>query len=148
MNVSAILKLKSQTNGPAVVTTASNATVMEAAHKLAQHKIGAVVVVAVDGTVAGILSERDVVRRLAEAGPDIMSATVRDVMTRNVITCTADTSVDELMTKMTRGRFRHLPVVDASGRLTGIVSIGDVVKMHVEEIEHEATALREYISSH
>jgi CBS domain-containing protein len=148
MNVNAILKQKSQTTGPAVVTTPSNATLMEAARKLAQHKIGAIVVTSVDGTVAGILSERDIVRRLAEAGPDILSAPVRDVMTRNVVTCTAESSIDDLMTKMTRGRFRHLPVVDASGRLTGIISIGDVVKVHVEEIEHEASALREYISSH
>lgn len=147
MKVSAILKGKSQ-SAPALVTIASNVTLLEAARKLAQHKIGAVVVAAVDGTVAGILSERDIVRRLAEAGPDVLSAPVRDVMTRNVVTCTPESSVDELMAKMTRGRFRHLPVVDAAGHLTGIVSIGDVVKVHVEEIEHEATALREYISTH
>ena len=101
-----------------------------------------------DGSVVGILSERDIVRRIAEAGPDVLTAAVGDVMTRNVVTCSADTSVDELMAKMTRGRFRHLPVVDASGRLTGIVSIGDVVKVHMEEIAHEASALREYITTH
>lgn len=148
MTVSAILKLKAQAKGPSLVTAPSNATLMEAAQKLAQHKIGAVIVTAVDGSVAGILSERDIVRRLVEGGGDVLSMPVRDVMTRNVITCTAESSIDELMTKMTRGRFRHLPVVDATGRLTGVVSIGDVVKMHVEEIEHEASALREYIATH
>jgi CBS domain-containing protein len=148
MTVQTILKLKQNGKAPSVVTVQSTATVMEAARKLAQYKIGAVVITKIDGGVAGILSERDIVRRIAEVGPDILSSPVRDVMTRDVVTCTAETTVDEVMTRMTHGRFRHVPVVDADDRLIDVISIGDVVKKHVEEVEHEATTLREYIYTH
>ncbi len=147
MNVSTVLRIKGQTRkGAAIVTAAENSTLMEAAKTLAAHRIGAVVVTTSDGRVAGILSERDIVRVVAQSGPDILASPVADVMTRAVITCTEDDSIDDLMTKMTRGRFRHLPVIDGNGLLTGVVSIGDVVKFHVEEIEHEASALRAYIT--
>jgi CBS domain-containing protein len=148
VTVQAILKLKAQGKGPTAITVQSTATVMEAARKLAQHRIGAVVITNIDGGVAGILSERDIVRRIAEVGPDILSSPVRDVMTRDVVTCTADTTVDEVMARMTHGRFRHVPVVDADERLIDVISIGDVVKKHVEGVEHEATSLREYIYTH
>ena len=148
MTVQTILKQKAKGSGPVAVTVQSSATVMEATRKLAQFKIGAVVVTKIDGGVAGILSERDIVRRIAEVGPDILSAPVRDVMTREVVTCTADTSVDDVMARMTHGRFRHMPVVNADDRLVDVISIGDVVKKHVEDVKHEATALREYIYTH
>jgi CBS domain-containing protein len=147
MYVHSVLKIKAQTRQGAVTVTAlETATLLEATQKLATHKIGAVVITSPDGRVAGILSERDIVRVLAQSGPDALSATVGDVMTRAVITCTADDTIKTLMAKMTRGRFRHVPVVDGQGLLTGVVSIGDVVKFHVEEIEHEASALRDYIT--
>lgn len=148
MTVQIILRQKANGSGPTAITVQSTATVMEAARKLAQYKIGAVVITKIDGSVAGILSERDIVRRIAEVGPDILSAPVRDVMTRDVVTCTADTAIQEVMARMTHGRFRHVPVVDAADRLVDVISIGDVVKKHVEEVQHEASALREYIYTH
>jgi CBS domain-containing protein len=147
MNVNTVLRIKGQTRkDPSVITATEDASLLDAAKKLSTHKIGAIVVTTADGRVAGILSERDIVRVIANDGPEVLSATVGSVMTRAVITCTTEDTVDELMAKMTRGRFRHLPVVDARGQLTGVVSIGDVVKCHVEEIEHEASALRDYIT--
>lgn len=148
MTILTILRRKAQGKAPKAVTVLATASVMDAARTLAQHRIGAVVIARSDGGVAGILSERDIVRRLAEAGPEILNLPVRDLMTHDVVTCTAETSVDEVMTRMTHGRFRHIPVVDAGARLVDVVSIGDVVKEHVEEIEHEATALRAYITQH
>jgi CBS domain-containing protein len=148
VTVQTILKQKANGNAPKAVTVQSSASVMEAARKLAQFKIGAVIITKSDGSVAGIVSERDIVRRIADAGPEILSAPVRDVMTRDVITCTAETSIDEVMTRMTHGRFRHVPVVDAQDRLIDVISIGDVVKKHVAEVEHEASSLRAYISTH
>jgi CBS domain-containing protein len=151
MQVSHILKAKAAggaTSGGAVATVTETANVLEAVKVLAEKRIGAVVVAGADRSVAGILSERDIVRVLAASGPHVLNLRVSDVMTRSVVTCTVETSVDDLMGMMTRGRFRHLPVVDDDGRLIGIISIGDVVKTHVEEIEHEATALRDYITTH
>jgi CBS domain-containing protein len=144
MNVSAILKQK----GTNVTTVTSAATVDEAARKLAQKRIGAIVVTDGDERVAGIVSERDIVRAIAESGAAILERPVTGIMTKNVVTCTDAATLDELMQVMTRGRFRHLPVVDARGRLAGIVSIGDVVKFHIGEIAMEAAQLREYIANH
>lgn len=147
MHVNAILKSKAASHkGPAVITSVSSATLSDVAATLARHNIGAIVVTTEDQRVAGIFSERDLVRHVAKSGVEALSAQVGQLMTRSVITCTVDDSIDEVMAKMTRGRFRHVPVVDANGRLAGLVSIGDVVKFHVEEIEHEASALRDYIS--
>jgi CBS domain-containing protein len=149
MNVTQLLQSKSPGARPGSVTTVSPAaTVMEAARLLAEHKIGAVVVAGEGGRVAGILSERDIVRVLARSGPAVLDTPVEGVMTRNVITCHGDETIDGLMSTMTRGRFRHLPVVDGQDRLIGIVSIGDVVKTHVEEIVREASSLRDYITTH
>jgi CBS domain-containing protein len=144
MNVSAILKLK----GRNVATIAPGATLLETAKLLAQKKIGAVVVAGSDRAVVGILSERDIVRAVAESGPEVLKGPVDAVMTRNVITSKDSDSLDDLMKVMTRGRFRHLPVTDAQGKLAGIISIGDVVKFHVDEIKMEADALKDYIASH
>ena len=104
------------------------------------------VVLGADHRVIGILSERDIVRALAERGAAVLSEPVSQVMTRDVKTCSEDDSIGDLMGRMTAGRFRHMPVVQQD-RLVGIVSIGDVVKGRVEEIDHEAKSLREYIQT-
>jgi CBS domain-containing protein len=99
-----------------------------------------------DGTgVDGILSERDIVRSLAEHGTALLSLPVEDLMTRRVITCGPEDTVEELMSLMTERRIRHLPVLDG-GRLCGLVSIGDIVKNRLEEVEYEATSLRSFIA--
>jgi CBS domain-containing protein len=120
-------------------------TLLEAANKLAAKRIGAIVVVGPRGEVAGIISERDIIRALSQAGPDCLSRPVGETMTRQVVTCLETDTLEELMAMMTARRFRHLPVV-TDGALTGIISIGDVVKHHVAEVEMEATAMREYIT--
>lgn len=140
MTVGILLKRKS---GP-LVTIAPDATLSEAVTSLAEHRIGAIVAVNDGGHLVGILSERDVVRILAEKGPDVLSDPVSSVMTRAVVTCTEEESIPVIMERMTRGRFRHVPVVDR-GRLLGIISIGDVVKHRVEEMERESAELRDYI---
>ena len=142
MTVRAILSRK----GRDVSTIAPTASLSEAVKLLAERRIGAVVVTGPDTRVAGILSERDIVRALSERGPDALQDNVAAVMTRKVSTCQESETVAVLMEKMTAGKFRHLPVVE-QGRLVGIVSIGDVVKRKIEETEQEAIALREYIAS-
>ncbi|MGE3067420.1 MAG: CBS domain-containing protein [Hyphomicrobiaceae bacterium] len=141
MNVISILKLK----GRAVTTTTPTTLLIEGARKLASKKIGALVVVGSDGNVAGILSERDVVRAIAEHGADALNRPVSTVMTAAVVTCSEADTLDQLMEQMTARRFRHLPVV-TDGALVGIVSIGDVVKHHIAEVEMEASAMRDYIA--
>ncbi|MGN6514325.1 MAG: CBS domain-containing protein [Rhizomicrobium sp.] len=132
--------------GREVVTILSDATLSEAARLLASKRIGAVVVRERDGSLAGMLSERDIVRALAQASVAALPQTVSKYMTRTVATCSETDSVDDLMEMMTRGRFRHIPVVDED-RLTGIVSIGDVVKTRIAETVQEAQSLREYIAA-
>jgi CBS domain-containing protein len=141
MNVATILKQK----GRAVTTAPPTVTLIDVAHKLAAKRIGAIVVVGPRGEVSGIISERDVIRALAEAGPQCLSRPVSETMTRQVVTCQETDTLEELMAMMTARRFRHLPVV-TDGSLVGIISIGDVVKHHVAEVEMEATAMREYIT--
>jgi len=141
MNVAAILGQK----GRAVTTTSPATTLLEVAKKLAAKRIGAIVIVGARGTVAGIISERDIMRCLSLHGPDCLSRPVSESMTRDVISCQEDDTLDELMAMMTERRFRHLPVI-TDGALVGIVSIGDVVKHHVAEVTMEATAMREYIT--
>ncbi len=141
MNVSAILKQK----GREVETVTPQATLMQAANALAARRIGAVVVVDEHRKVHGIISERDIIRVLAKSGPAVLETPVASVMTRNVISCGETDTLDQLMAAMTTGRFRHLPVTK-DGALAGIVSIGDVVKYHLAEIEMEATAMKEYIA--
>lgn len=142
MTVKAILSRK----GRDVVTIAPTANLSEAVRLLAGKRIGAVVVTGADDRVAGILSERDIVRALGERGADALSDNVAAVMTRKVTTCTEDDTIAAIMERMTTGKFRHLPVVE-QGRLSGVISIGDVVKSRVEEIERESDALREYIAT-
>ncbi|HEU0159907.1 MAG TPA: CBS domain-containing protein [Hyphomicrobiaceae bacterium] len=141
MNVAAILRQK----GRAVTTAAPGATLLEIAAKLAAKRIGAIVVVGPQGEVAGIISERDIIRALAAHGPECLTSSVAESMTKDVVTCQETDTLDELMAMMTARRFRHLPV-QTDGALVGIISIGDVVKHHVAEVEMEATAMRDYIA--
>jgi CBS domain-containing protein len=142
MTVKEILSHK----GIDVVTTEPHASIAEAVKLLAARRIGAVVVTGADRRIVGILSERDVVRALAEKGPAVLDGPIAEVMTRKVTTCGLGDTVKELMERMTEGKFRHVPVVD-QGRLAGIISIGDVVKSRVHEMEQESAALQEYIRS-
>jgi CBS domain-containing protein len=135
-----------QSKGHTVFTVEAGAPLSEAVHILNSRKIGAVVVVDAKGKVAGILSERDIVRRLDKDPVALLASPVRGAMTTKVITCTSGASVSDLMETMTQHRIRHIPIVDG-GKLTGIVSIGDVVKRKIEETEQEALALKEYIAS-
>jgi len=127
-----------------VVTIEPTADLTAAANLLAERRIGAVVILGADHRIIGILSERDIVRALAEHGPTVLNEPVSKVMTRDVKTCSENDTIDGLMARMTTAKFRHMPVVE-QGKLIGIVSIGDVVKNRVEEIEHEAEALRDYV---
>jgi CBS domain-containing protein len=133
--------------GRDIVAITGDATLSDAAVVLAHKRIGAVIVRDGKGALAGILSERDVVRAVSEKGAGALTQEVNAHMTREVATCTESDTVDELMEMMTRGRFRHVPVVDQRGGLLGIVSIGDVVKSRIEETVREAATLREYISA-
>ena len=131
--------------GSDVVTTRPDATVTEVAKLLKAERIGAVVVTDADGEICGIISERDLACGLADRGADLLGMRVGDVMTREISTCSPDDGIDRLMRQMTEGRFRHLPVVE-DGRMIGIISIGDVVKHRLQELEHEAHMLHDYIS--
>jgi CBS domain-containing protein len=142
MTVKAILAAK----GGDVVTVEPTANLAAAAGMLAEHRIGALVIVGADRRVVGILSERDIVRALAEQGAAALDRPVSEAMTRKVVTCRESETVAGIMEQMTEGKFRHLPVVD-QGRLIGIVSIGDVVKRRLNEIERESAALRDYIQT-
>lgn len=135
-----------QSKGADVFAVSGATSVKDAIDILGEKNIGAVVVKNGDGTVSGIFSERDVVRRLRKEGPDVLSRPVSDCMTKNPFSCTLDTTLDELMAVMTNRRIRHMPVVD-KGRLVGIVSIGDVVKRKIDDAEREAAALKQYIAS-
>jgi CBS domain-containing protein len=135
-----------QSKGLTVHTVSTHAPISEAVRILNEHRIGAVVVLADNGMVAGILSERDIVRHLEDEPAKLLKRAVREIMTSDVVSCQRETSVAELMEQMTKFRIRHIPVVQ-DGELVGIVSIGDVVKRKIEETEQEALALREYIAS-
>jgi CBS domain-containing protein len=139
MTVRAILDLK----GRDVVTITSGHTLAQAAEQLSSCKIGALVVLA-EQRIAGILSERDIVKAVAHSGAGALQSRIGDTMTSAVTTCDPYDTIAEVMNRMTAGRFRHLPVIE-EGRLAGIVSIGDVVKHRLAEIERESSALREYI---
>jgi CBS domain-containing protein len=140
MTVKEILSHK----GTDVVTADPHASIADAVKLLAARRIGAVVVTGADRRIVGILSERDIVRALAEKGAGALAAPVAEVMTRKVDTCSLAQTVSELMEQMTSGKFRHVPVVE-QGRLAGIISIGDVVKSRVQEMEQESAALKDYI---
>ena len=142
MTVKAILEKK----GHDVFTLGPDESITAAVKMLADHRIGALVITTDDRKIIGILSERDIVRTIGKLGASALDQTVRDVMTAKVNTCNEAHSVNEVMEIMTRGRFRHLPVEQA-GRLDGIVSIGDVVKQRIEDVEKEAEEIRNYIAT-
>jgi CBS domain-containing protein len=141
MRISDVLRHK----GAEVATVRGDATVSELLSRLAQHNVGALVVSDDGTTVAGIVSERDVVRRLHVEGEGLLHHRVRDIMTADVATCEPDHAVDDLMRVMTERRIRHVPVV-VDGRLAGLVSIGDVVKSRIGELEDSAHQLENYIT--
>ena len=132
--------------GRDVVTLGLDVTLRTVIDTLASHKIGAIVLTRDNGSVAGIVSERDVVRVLAASGVEAMSYGVREAMTMTVKTCAESMTIDEALEIMTKGRFRHLPVCH-DNKLIGIVSIGDIVKRKIENAEREAQQMREYIAA-
>ncbi|NGP18206.1 CBS domain-containing protein [Devosia aurantiaca] len=142
MHVDTILNSK----GGAVHTLGETGTVADAVALLNAHNIGAVVITGAGGSISGILSERDIVRLLAQGAQEALATQIGSVMTRGVVTCDRQTEIAEVMERMTRRRIRHMPVLEG-GQLIGIISIGDVVKHKIEEVEHEAEAMREYIAS-
>ncbi len=142
MNIAQILKTK----GRAVATARPDSKLSEIIAKLVQKKIGAMVIVGDNGEVVGILSERDVIRQLAERGEAALSDPVSKSMTTTVISCQESSTLEEMMELMTQGRFRHVPVIE-DGALVGIVSIGDIVKHHIAEVEMEVTAMRDYFAT-
>lgn len=141
MNVQSILAAK----GNAVATITVTSTLSEAVAALRDHGIGALVVSADGNRIDGILSERDVVRSIASHGDDTMHLTVGSAMSSNVITCAPADSIDTLMEMMTERRIRHLPVLALDGAIAGIISIGDVVKYRLVELENENSQLHDYI---
>ena len=140
MNVKAILAAK----GGDIVSIEPTADLAAAAKLLSAHRIGAVLIRGAGGRLAGILSERDIVRAIAEQGAAALVSSVGQVMTRQVATCGEEDSIARIMERMTEGKFRHMPVL-AKGEPIGLVSIGDVVKQRVGEIEQESEAMRDYI---
>lgn len=141
MHVSAILRTK----GSIIITIKPSETVAAAAHVLHLNKIGAILAVDEEGAIAGVLSERDIVRGLAVHGTNVMDRPVSSLMTARVVTCKPDDTVASVMVRMTEGRFRHMPVID-NGRLIGVISIGDVVKQRIAEYSHEVESLRDYVA--
>ena len=136
-----------QDKGRTTIAIAHGATMAEAVRLLAEKRIGAVIVTRGADKLAGILSERDVVRAVAADGPVALDRMVSVYMTKDVATCGEADTVQDLMEMMTRGRFRHVPVLDEKMRLCGMISIGDVVKTRIAETVSEAAALRDYISA-
>lgn len=141
MKISDVLRTK----GSDVVTVAPEATVADLLALLAEHRIGAVVVSSGDGAVDGIVSERDVVRRLHDVGAAVLEEPVSEIMTAEVHTCTTHDQVGDLESRMTERRIRHVPVVE-DGRLVAIVSIGDVVKHRIRDLAAERDQLEAYIT--
>ena len=140
MKVQAMLSAK----GNEVATTLPETVISTVIRKLKLEGVGALVVSEDGDHVVGIISERDVVRGLAEHGAELLDMRVADLMTKNVKTCSPEDDLKHVMTEMTRSRFRHLPVTE-DGRLCGIVSIGDVVKTRLDELESETSVLQDYI---
>lgn len=133
-----------QTKGREVATISPSASLADASHMLADRRIGAVVVVGSGHSVAGILSERDIVRAVSVHGAVALDKTVEDTMTRKVVSCVEADTIREIMERMTAGRFRHMPVVER-GKLVGLISIGDVVKARLAEMETESRMLKDYV---
>ncbi len=135
------------TKGSFVATILPEASVKHCVDELRRHNIGALVVSKDGHDIEGIVSERDIVRRLAEYSGEVANLKVRDIMTTDVTTCTAEDSVEGLMALMTEHKFRHVPVVDEAGALLAVVSIGDLVKHRIEELHDERAALISYITT-
>jgi CBS domain-containing protein len=142
MTVKTILSAK----GGNVTTIEPSADLAAATKLLAEKRIGALLITGAEGRVVGILSERDIVRTLAARGAAALQLPLSEVMTRKVVTCTESETVSVIMERMTAGKFRHVPVVEQE-RLVGIISIGDVVKHRLQEMEQESSALRDYIQT-
>jgi CBS domain-containing protein len=140
MRIADILRSK----GPAVATVTETTTVTALLTELEVRNIGAMVVIG-PGGVVGIVSERDVVRKLHEHGPELLGRSVGDIMSVDVVTCRPEDPIDDLAALMTNNRVRHVPVLD-NGQLVGIVSIGDVVKIRMEELQSERQQLHAYIT--
>jgi CBS domain-containing protein len=141
------MKIRSIISGKRVETISASASVHDLVNSLNSHHVGALVVSNDGKKIDGIVSERDVVRAMPGKLDQLGTMHVRDIMTVDVHTCTPDSTIAELMTMMTELRIRHVPVVDDSGLLVSIVSIGDVVKNHVSELDSERQALRDYVAS-
>lgn len=138
-------KILSQKETNKTVTVTADEPITAALRLLAEHKIGAVLVLGTSGDVAGILSERDIVRALEASGSTCLTQSISEIMTKDVRTCTLADRSEIVLEMMTKGRFRHLPVID-NGQLHGIISIGDVVKARLSEIEQENQALTDIIT--
>lgn len=141
------MKVSSILDGKRAETVKPDATLKELTEKLAALKIGALVVSSDGKNIEGIVSERDIVQAMPANWDKIPALHVRDIMTVNVMTCSKETTFSELMVLMTQKRIRHVPIVDEQGQLISIVSIGDVVKNHISEIDSERTALIDYVKS-
>lgn len=142
MTVAHILAQK----GRAVATVQPHASVRDVVEILAAKHIGAIVVADIEGHMHGIVSERDVVRAIAARGCDALEDAVSSIMTKDVVTATEDDGIIDVVSRMSRGRFRHMPVI-AGGRIAGIISTGDAVKYRLEQMEREQSALRDYIAT-
>jgi len=142
MHVDTIL----QTKGVVVHTLPKTGTLADAVTLLNTHNIGAVVIADDKQRIVGILSERDIVRQLGKNPTGALALSIGDCMTKGVVTAERTTTIDDVMEAMTKRRIRHMPIAEG-GKLVGIISIGDVVKLKIAEVEHEAEALREYIAS-
>lgn len=142
MRINRVIKHK----GAHVATIEPDMTIAAACHELRNQGVGALVVSSSPDDLAGIISERDIARSLADLGADTLDLLVRDLMTAEVIACSPDDTVDDLMRVMTEGRIRHVPVVE-NGRLTGVVSIGDLVKHRLGELEEENHTLHDYLET-
>ena len=141
-----IVKTILSAKGGDVISIEPTATLETAVRTLADHRIGALLVLGPDRRVVGILSERDIVRVLAEQGAGVLNQPLSQVMTRKVVTCNSSDTIGVIMERMTAGKFRHVPVVEQE-QVIGVVSIGDVVKYRLQEMEHESAALRDYIQT-
>lgn len=142
MTVKRILEEK----GRDVLTTGPHSTLRDAATLMQEHHVGAVIIVDFEEHIGGILAERDIVAAIAKHGAECLDKPVSSLMWRRVYTCREDMSVEEVMEMMSKHRARHLPV-EKNGRLTGIISIGDVVKAHIRDIRSEADHIKAYIAS-
>ena len=142
MNVAGILKVK----GSDIITARPSDSIEAVANVLGEKRIGAVLVVDESGKLCGVLSERDIVRGLSESGNGCLQLAAADLMTSDLVTTTPSDTIDSVMALMTERRIRHLPVLD-EGQLAGFISIGDIVKSRMDEVEREAAALRDYIAT-